>query len=232
MIDSDLIIAESGDITIVNPYELHANVTNDVYTGKYFIIMVDLDFFTKTGISELDLRQLLLVKRYKLNHCIKNNKRLCQIILRIKEEYDSKKELHQLIISNLLGEFFALLIREELCKEKTTYDTKEEMRRNNVIAPALQKIFRDYAEHITVDELAKLCNISKYHFCRIFKRQMGVTAMQYIINYRISLAHSMLKDEKQSVKSVATACGFGDLSYFYQCYKRVKGIAPGKARNK
>ena len=59
---------------------------------------------------------------------------------------------------------------------------------------------------------------------------MGMTVTQYIINYRISLADSMLKDENQSIKSIAETCGFGDVSYFYQCYKRIKGTSPSKAR--
>lgn len=231
VIDSDVIIAECGDITIVNPYELHANVKNDVYTGKYFLVMVDLDFFAGTGINELDLRQLLLVKRYRFNHCIKNNRRLQQIILRIKEELDGKMELYRLVVSNLLSEFFALLIREELCEGGSVPNARDEQHRNNIIMPALQKIFCDYGKHITIEELAQLCNVSKYHFCRIFKRQMGMTVTQYIINYRISIADSMLRYEKQSIREIAAACGFGDLSYFYQCYKRVKGEAPGKARS-
>ena len=59
---------------------------------------------------------------------------------------------------------------------------------------------------------------------------MGMTVTQYIINYRISLADSMLKDENQSIKNIAETCGFGDISYFYQCYKRIKGTTPNNAR--
>lgn len=231
MIDSDIIIAESGDITVVNPYELHSNITNDVYTGKYLIMMVDLDFFVGKGINAIDLRQLLLVKKHRFNHYIKNNKALQHIMIRIKEELDGKKEYYQLIVSNLLCEFFVLLIRCSM--SGNTYSTviSDDIRKNNVISPALEKIFRDYASAISVDELAQLCNISKYHFCRVFKQQMGMTVTQYIINYRISLAESMLKDKTHGIRDIAASCGFGDLSYFYQCYKRIKGTPPGKARD-
>ena len=57
-----------------------------------------------------------------------------------------------------------------------------------------------------------------------------MTVTQYIINYRISIADSLLKDEAQSIKSISETCGFGDVSYFYQCYKRVKGTTPGRTR--
>lgn len=230
MIDSDLIIAEPGDITVVNPYEIHTNITNESYMGKYYLVMVDLDFFSDTEIGTIDLRQLLLVKRLRFNHHIKNNARLADLILKINSELSEKKEYYRLIVANLFSEFFALLLRDELNTKKSEVPEIGEMHQNNVIAPALEKIFRDYGSHITVDELAHLCSLSKYHFCRIFKRRMGVTVTQYIINYRISLAESLLKDETRSIKSVAAMCGFGDISYFYQCYKRIKGTPPGKAR--
>ena len=221
MIDSDVIVAEKGDITIANPYEIHTNIVNDVYSGEYYSLIVDLDFFSDTGISDMDLRHLLLAK---------NNDRLNRIILRIHEEMRERKEYYRIIVANLLGEMFALLLREELSDIKDSTPKHENMHKGDILSPALQKIFNDYSQPITIDELSELCNISKYHFCRIFKKHMGMTVTQYIINYRISLADSMLKDENQSIKNIAETCGFGDVSYFYQCYKRIKGTSPSKAR--
>lgn len=228
MIDSDIIVAECGDITIANPYEIHTNIVNEAYNGKYYSLIIDLDFFADTGISDMDLKHLLLAKHHKFNHHIKNNLRLNRIILRIHEEVTESKEYYRMIVANLLAEMFALLLREELADTKGA--KHENMHKGDIIAPALHKIFSDYSENITIDALAELCNISKYHFCRVFKQHMGMTVTQYIINYRISLADSMLKDENQSIKSIAEICGFGDVSYFYQCYKRVKGTSPGKSR--
>ena len=230
MIDSDIIVAESGDITIANPYEIHTNISNDAYSGKYYSLIIDLDFFADTGISDMDLRHLLLAKHNRFNHHIKNNLRLNRIILRIHEEVTEGKEYYRSIVANLLAEMFSLLLREELADAKPSAETHENMHKGDILSPALNKIFNDYSETITIDDLAELCNISKYHFCRVFKQHMGMTVTQYIINYRISLADSLLKDENQSIRSIAETCGFGDVSYFYQCYKRVKGTSPGKSR--
>ena len=60
MIDSEVIAAEAGDITLVNPYEIHTNIVSEGYEGKYYLLMVDLDFFSDTGIGDMDLRNLLL----------------------------------------------------------------------------------------------------------------------------------------------------------------------------
>lgn len=230
MIDSEVIIAESGDITIVNPYEIHANIVNDTYNGKYYSLIVDLDFLADNGISDIDLRRILLVNGKKFNNHIKGNPLLEQLMLRIRDEIREQKEYYRTIIANLLCEFFALLLRNEVSDSKESAQKHDNIHKSDIIVPALQKIFSDYSKTITVDELSELCNISKYHFCRVFKQHMGMTVTQYIINYRISLADSMLKDENQSIKNIAETCGFGDVSYFYQCYKRIKGTSPSKAR--
>lgn len=230
MIDSEVIAAEAGDITIVNPYEIHTNVITDAYEGKYYLMMVDPDFFSDTGIGNVDLRQLLFGKGHRFNHHVKNNARLQRIILRVKEELDQKKPYYRQIVANLLGEFFMLLLREELAPKTSPALNGIDVRKSNLIAPALMKIFQSFDSKLTVEELAKLCNVSKYHFCRVFKEQMGASVTQYIIRYRISVAESMLKDEKQSVKEVAEFCGFDDISYFYRCYKKIKGASPNKSR--
>ena len=42
-------------------------------------------------------------------------------------------------------------------------------------------------------------SISKYHFCRVFKREMKVTAIEYVNNYRLSLAEIMLKNKLKAI---------------------------------
>ena len=54
--------------------------------------------------------------------------------------------------------------------------------------------------------------------------------IQYIINYRISLAETLLKTTDNTIEEIAYACGFEDVSYFYRCYKKIKGVSPKKSR--
>ena len=58
-IGSKTIIANAGDITIANPYEVHANIQTNLHSGKYYIIMIDLDFFENTGLIDTDLHRML-----------------------------------------------------------------------------------------------------------------------------------------------------------------------------
>ena len=230
MIDDDVIIAEPGDITVVNPYEIHTNVKTDSYKGRYILLMVDLDFFAKARPNGIDLRTLLIAEGQKFNHRIRDNKRLQTIISRVAEELEEQKEHYRLVVYSLMSEFFALLLREEIDHEATKEWRHGRIKRPELIAPALSKILKDYRQHVTVEELATLCNVSKYYFCRVFKREMGVTAIQYLTNYRISLAEAKLKDHNKSITQIAYECGFDDISYFYRCYKKIKGISPKSVR--
>ena len=124
---------------------------------------------------------------------------------------------------------FALLLQNGLAETENAAP-KKALRSYLVIEPALRCIKNEYGRVMTVEELAKLCNISKYHFCRVFKQQMGVTVFQYIVKYRISVAAMMLNTGNYSIGEVASMCGFEDISYFYRCYKRINGMAPHKVK--
>ena len=228
MINSEVIIAREGTITVVNPYELHTNMETDRYGGRYFLIMVDLDFFVFNNPTGLDLRELLLTKGQYFCHVIRDDPRMGQIIGEVVRELEERKEHYRSMVYHLMSEFFTLLLRNALCTEGSRLLSKEGLKRAHLLAPALSKIFKEYDRRLSIDELAELCNVSKYYFCRLFKEEMGMTAVEYITKHRISLAEALLREGKKSIEEIAYLCGFEDISYFYRCYKKVKGVSPKK----
>lgn len=232
MIDGEAYIASRGSVTVVNPFELHSNANIGDTSGEYVLLMVGLDFLREFLPGGLDLRHALVTKRKKINNYIKKDKRLSTIIERILEELSEKKENYRLVVYSLVTELFALLLRDHTSVKEDKADSQYTGRSAEVIAPALSAIFENHGEQMTLDDLASLCNISKYHFCRIFKEEMKMTVVQYITAYRISLADVMLRESDESVDSIARECGFSDISYFYRCYKRLKGTSPKRVRAK
>lgn len=127
-----------------------------------------------------------------------------------------------------MAEFFSLLLRDELYNGNPRLLTAKEIKKASLVAPAITKIFKDYNKTISIDELAKLCHLSKFYFCRVFKEVTGDTPSNYIIHHRIHIAKAMLKDKSKSIQQVATLCGYNDISYFYRCYKKITGSTPRK----
>lgn len=229
MIDTEMVSAEKGDIIFFNPYEVHSNIVLGDQKGVYHILVIGLDFFSSPGLSDIDLRRLFMNKRTRFNNLIKN-KRAAAIIKAIVLEMTEQKEFYKSAVKALLQELFVLLQREEISKEegKTSEDELVHMYRS--IEPAVQAIRDNYNKKISGDELAELCNMSRYHFCRSFKKIMGITAVQYQTNCRLKIADIFLKSGEKTISEIARETGFEDEAYFSRCYKKNKGMSPKTAR--
>ncbi|KIX15119.1 AraC family transcriptional regulator [Dethiosulfatarculus sandiegensis] len=89
---------------------------------------------------------------------------------------------------------------------------------------------RDYIhdnieEDISIDDLSRVANISKYHLIRIFRSQFGLTPHQYILNHRINQAREVLR-KGFSPTRVAHEFGFYDASHMNRHFKRAYGVTP------
>ena len=223
LIGERTIRAEVGDIVVINPYEFHATVDLDEEKGKYHLIMVGLDFFE--DVDELDLRRLLLGSKTVFRTLLRDASYLRDLLLRVVEEYCNKERGYQLIIRSLLTEFFVLLLRRGTETDRTLV-AKDMIRYYAIIEPALRQIRDNYSQRFDVEQLATMCNVSKYHFCRVFKRVTGESSIHYLNSFRLKVADALLKNTEKSVAEISRQCGFEDEGYFCRCYKRHFGDSP------
>src|SRR5262245_49804462 len=70
---------------------------------------------------------------------------------------------------------------------------------------------RNYAGPLTLDELAEVACLSKYHFTRLFKATYGITPMAYVSERRIERAQDLLRATNLTVTEVCFAVGFSSL---------------------
>ncbi len=75
---------------------------------------------------------------------------------------------------------------------------------------------------IAVEDAAAELHYSKYHFCRLFKENTGMTYLQYLNNLKINHAIKLMKEGK-SATFCCYECGFTNLAYFLQLFKEVTG---------
>jgi AraC-like DNA-binding protein len=103
-----------------------------------------------------------------------------------------------------------------------------------VLQPAVMKVVchieSRYQEAISLDQMAALANISKYHFVRLFTRETGMSPVRYLKFVRIQRAKELLKRTDLSVFSAALRVGFQDVSNFNKNFKNIEGCTPRQYR--
>lgn len=138
--------------------------------------------------------------------------------------FKSKHKFYELqVMASLLG-FFAQVAQHKLyCQSAPDADSVENM---EPIKKTLERIQNNYAENISLDDLAKIAGLSGKYFCHIFQKLMGRTPIDYLNNYRIERAASLIEEAKYSLIQICYDCGFNDYSYFIRVFKKYKNTTP------
>lgn len=79
---------------------------------------------------------------------------------------------------------------------------------------------------ICLEDLAALVNVSRFHFSRLFKRTIGVTAISYVEQCRIRRAQSLILETALPLVEIALMTGFADQSHFTRRFQRHVGCTP------
>ena len=94
----------------------------------------------------------------------------------------------------------------------------------------MEYIHTHYQDVITIEELALFANISKRACFRLFQDYIHMTPLEYITNYRLRKARTMLRETAESVTQIAYGCGLGSTSYFGKIFKERFGCTPSQYR--
>ena len=102
-------------------------------------------------------------------------------------------------------------------------------RKDSALLRVRDYIHDNLAEDLTVDDLGRVANMSKYHLIRLFRSQFGVSPHRYIVNHRVNGARDGLRDGL-SATDAALRFGFYDASHLNRHFKRAFGLTPMQYR--
>ena len=91
-------------------------------------------------------------------------------------------------------------------------------------------IYEHFASNISVESLARACNISVSALERRFRKHLKKTPHQYINDIRLENARQVLRETDRPIGTIALESGFADHSHFTRAFSRKYGIAPSRDR--
>lgn len=97
--------------------------------------------------------------------------------------------------------------------------------------PAVEEFCRlNFARPIGVDDMARVANMSRFHFSRVFEKARGTPPGRYLARLRLEEAMRLVSAGGTTVKEVAHRCGYGDANYFCKVFRKSFGVSPGSFR--
>lgn len=144
--------------------------------------------------------------------------RIREIVKEMVDETKQKRNHFALKLDMLLR--FALIEADRLLEQGASTGSEEKLRQT------IHYIQQYYTEPITLTELANMSGYSYDHFRHLFKAHIGMAPMNYIIHLRMEKAKDMLLARKDNITQIALECGYSNLSYFSNIFKKKTGKNP------
>ena len=171
-----------------------------------------------------------------------------QCLERIYDAHQSNLGLYVLQVSSLIDKNPEHSFSENLyyqLAENMVVNQSEEFKKINAIkakkASTREELYRrlliakDYIESnfdkkTEIESIARIANISTFHFFRTFKQVFNISPHQYILSLRLNKAAQLLKKRQYSITDIAYQVGFADIHAFSKAFKKNYQIAPSQFR--
>lgn len=143
-------------------------------------------------------------------------------------ELAEKQINHEALAAAFFQELLFILSRKLAILEQQ----KKMNNRDREIHRSLSYIHANYADKITVKQLAEQMGLRPNRYSSVFKQYTGYSPQQYLINYRMDKAMELLKHMNLNIRQISMLVGFEDQLHFSRLFKKYKQLSPLKFRNK
>lgn len=216
-IEDRLYPVTANQLVIVNPNVIHTEVSLEARPMEYIVLGID---GLELSVSEnTDRRFCILDCRSSgdILTCLKN------ILREMKAAQPGYKSICQAYMEILI----IRLIRSTGTSISTSHDTPQASRQ---CATVRHYIDTHYKEQLDLDQLAGAAHVNKYYLAHAFKREYGISPINYLIQRRIEESRYLLRETDLSLSQIAQMLGFSSASYFSQTFRRTDGVSPMEYR--
>lgn len=212
LLDGECFPVGSGDMICIDSGCIHRTQTESKVC--FHCLIVRADFCKSVGFSLDELRFVPLV----------NDEEAKKLFERLLSLYQTENGVAR--TAKLVAALLDLLayLQENCLADKSPVSQRESYQS---VKAAILYIRKNYANKLSLDEIAKAAYENKFALTRKFKRATGKTVVQYVNEHRIGQVKELLANG-ETISDAAYACGFNNLSFFTKIFKRCAGRLPSE----
>ena len=217
LIEDQLYPVGINHLVIINPNIVHTEVSLNAQPLEYIVLGIEGIQLAGSDVSD---RQFSILDHYEsveISGCLRN-------ILREMEQkntgYEDVCQAYMEILIIRLMRSTALAVPAEA----------QTVSANRQCAAVRRYIDLHFKEPLTLEQLAEEGHMNKFYLSHAFKREYGVSPINYLIAKRIEESKYLLAETDLSMSQIAQLLGFSSLSYFSQVFQRTQAVSPKEYR--
>lgn len=217
LIQDQLYPVNVNNLVIINPNVLHTEVSLNAQPLEYIVLGIEGFELQTSSSSNGQFNILDQFESVEISGCLRN-------ILREMEQkntgYEDVCQAYMEILIIRLMRNTSLVIPTEPIAVST----------NRQCAAVRRYIDLHFKEPLTLEMLAEEGHMNKYYLSHAFKREYGVSPINYMVSRRIEESKYLLAETDLSLSQIAQLLGFSSLSYFSQVFRRTQDTSPMEYR--
>ena len=213
LIEDQLHPVNVNNLVVINPNVTHTEVSLNAQPMEYIVLGIDGVALATGDNSNGQYNILDHFESVEVSSCLRN-------ILR---EMEQKNTGYEDICQAYME---ILIIRLMRSIDLSVSADSQPGTGNRQCAAAKRYIDLHFKEALTLEHLAEEVHMNKFYLSHAFKREYGISPINYMNSRRISESKYLLTETDLSMSQIAQLLGFSSLSYFSQVFRKTQGVSP------
>ena len=207
---------KANDFVIINPQVEHTELSSPDEPLEYIVLGIrGLSFSNLTTVSEGG-------HPFSFFNLRDEQKDILRYLNAMVQEATSQQMSYELVCHNLLE----ILLIKILRHQHFDLEVGKQSKATKDISFIKHYLETYYHESIQLEDLASMTHLSRFYISHSFKKEIGMSPMEYLIDIRIKESKILLRTTNYSISQVADIVGFTTPTYFSKQFRKSTGISP------
>lgn len=205
-----------NDFVIINPQVEHTELSSPDEPLEYIVLGINgLSFSNLTPVAEGG-------HPFSFFNLRDEQKDILRYLNAMVQEATSQSMSYELVCHNLLE----ILLIKILRHQHFDLEVGKQSKATKDISFIKHYLETYYHESIQLEDLASMTHLSRFYISHSFKKEIGMSPMEYLIDIRIKESKILLRTTNYSISQVADIVGFTTPTYFSKQFRKSTGISP------